>query len=137
MSVLLAFVLYFQIYCYDRLLGFIGMVREAPSIWKVFAFREAENGDSISDFVKQHPPSHIEEFGVYGVYQYYSNFDRHSSPGRAVIHFVGFTVIARDGKIVGAESWGCGPVFSFFTIGDPDFQSTYLSYSKMRAAENK
>ena len=82
------------------ILAYVGMARECHPVWRQFAFRRFGTGDSAQKFLQRFPPSRRDEFGRYGVYEYYPG----SSNG---IWFTGLTVVTRDDRLLSSQAGSC------------------------------
>jgi hypothetical protein len=119
--------IFFRISHRQDVVAYCGMARECHPVWRQFALRCAVAGDSTANLFSRFPPSSRDEFGRYGIYQYY--------PGSADdgIWFTGLTVTARDGRLIRAEAWSCTWHFTFFDTPDPSFTSEYAAFRQERS----
>jgi hypothetical protein len=127
-TALVAFVVacaFFRIRSPHDFVAYLGMAGECHPVWKQFAFRRFGRGDSADEFLRRYPPTHREEFGRYGVYQYYPNTGD-------LIWFTGLTVVTRDGRLLGSRAWSCTWQFTFFHTADPALDSQYAAYVEER-----
>ena len=102
--------------------AYLGMASECHPVWRQFALRRFNAGDSTAGLFAHFPPSRKEEFGRYGIYWYYQNSDG--------IPFTGLAVVTRDGRLLSAESGSCTWRFAFFRTADPDLDIQYAAYCK-------
>lgn len=96
-------------------------------IWKQFAFRYFSAGDSAKHLFQRFSPNRKEEFGRYGVYDFYPG-----DPNEIVLSFVGLTVTTKDGTLSSAKAWSCTWQFTFFETSDPEFDKEYAAFAKQR-----
>ncbi len=122
--------LYFRISLPRDAFAYAGMALECHPVWKQFALRRFSAGDSAKEFLLQNPPSRREEFGRYGIYDY-------SEDSRNGLQFTGFTVRARDGKLISSSAWSCTWDFTFFDIPDPALNQQYTKYLEERSAKRE
>lgn len=122
---------FFRISSPRDLAAYYGMANESHPVWRQFAFRRFGAGDSVTQLLHRFPPSDREEFGRYGVYDYY--------PGRADagIWFTGLTVVARDGCLIRSEAWSCTWQFTFFDLPDPAFATEYAAFVQERTERSR
>lgn len=97
--------------------AFLQMAGEAPPVWRQFAFRRFGPGDSVAELLRRFPPTHREEFGRYGVYQYGGGF-------------TGLGVTSRDGKILSAGAASCTWQYTFFQTKDVEIDVQYDAFRK-------
>jgi hypothetical protein len=97
--------------------AYLGMASECHPVWKQFAFRRFGEGDSALELIRRFPPTHRQEFGQYGIYRY--------SASPESLDFTSLTVVARDGKLLGAAAGSCTWRFEFFGTKDPELNRQY------------
>jgi len=101
--------------------AYLGMASECHPVWKRFALRQFNAGDSAAELFRRFPPSDVEEFGRYGVYYY-------SESSEGAISFTRLRVITRAGKLLSAGTGSCTWRFTFFSTDDPELEKQYAAY---------
>jgi hypothetical protein len=131
-ALIVAGCLFFRISSRNDLLAYFEMVAGQHPIWKQFAFRRSNAGDSADTLIRRFPPNRREEFGRYGVYQY----SKREIGGLWPLG-IGLTVTARDGRLIRAESWSCVAQFKFFDVPDADFGKEYDAFIQQQIEERR
>jgi uncharacterized protein (DUF58 family) len=124
---LLAACLFFRVSSRNDVEAYIGMAQECHPIWKQFAFRRFGAGDSAAVLFRSFSPDRRDEFGRYGVYQYYL--------GPGGIHFSGITVTTRDGRLLTAGAGSCTWQYYFFHVVDTNIDREYYAYMRKKHPE--
>lgn len=105
--------------------AYCGMVSECHPVWKQFALRRFNLGDLAFELFRRFPPDSREEFGRYGVYDYYRRPEG--------IQFTGFRVVTRDSKLLSAGAGSCTWQFTFFRTEDTELDRQYAAYWKEKS----
>ena len=96
------------------------MASECHPIWKQFAVRRFVVGDSAADLLRCYPPQIRQEFGRYGIYDYWKD------------SATGLRVIAKDGKLITARAGSCNWEFVYFQTEDAELDRRYADFRKER-----
>jgi hypothetical protein len=108
----------------EDVVGYYAMAREKyHPIWRDLAWRRIKKGDSIERVLQRHSPSGREDYGPYTALRY-------DGGG-------GLVVWAKDGKLMGAETWGHGWKHTFFATPSEERarDQAYSAYMQQKRLE--
>lgn len=109
--------------------AYFGMATESHPVWRQFALRRFNAGDSAAELLRKFPPTRKDEFGRYGVY----SFDANATG----ISWSAFTVVTRDGCLLSAQCGSCTWEYTFFDVPDSNLDADYEAYHREKTARRE
>ena len=99
------------------------MSRECHPVWKDLFLERVTAGDDVEEVIVRTRPLRIQRFGRYVLLSY--------EPEGQGLPFSGMTILARDGRLVGACAWSCTWYRVFFdTQTEEDRRGSSAAYDE-------
>ena len=98
---------FFDINTFQDVRGYIEMRRGFHPVWIDLALRRVDTGHETADFLREHPPPLVIEYGPFTDYEY-------EIAPRGCLSFNTLRVTAIDGRLISARAGSCTWRHTFF-----------------------